>query len=819
MSERVFQTTVQMRQVKNGWRAYIEIPQATGKLQTIALQKGWLSTTLAKRLNDSPLELDGQAVECMMIGSLIHRIWEVGSTWDRTDKPDPPTPVNEPRADRHLSQTEQTMALFENPYNFIPAPPRNTHHPELGDAEPVGHHRWHANRWSGRISVELTTATPMLIPDIGQTQNNGHKTYGLRVDEDGVPDLPPTTIKGSLRVAYEAITNSRMGVLNAHDKRLALRMGARDGIKLVPCRIIVNNFGLLEAQLLPGQSKIGPQGKPKGQGPDCLMYAAWLSRYQAYSKTTQNIRPDKHESSAALNYAGTNQIPRHGDHVFVQVIHQVHKSKRFAYLRVTSIQRAFENQSCPQGWKEGWVFVSGRNVMNKHDERVFLQSSSAINLLLDHITIEGWARLIENYQEIHRTEINARRQRDPSARPEDYLGHDPGETGFSRHVYLSGVDQLTHGTLCFAEIETDIQGVPLRVTQLLPVSISRLLYDRPPVSRLTGTELNPADILADLSPADRIFGWVNSNGHGSHKGQLRIGTVTCLDGANAIEHIGGDHGKPLAILGQPKPAQARFYAARNQQGEPLEQGKSKTEGYQPNSGLRGRKVYPHQQQAEAADYWDASTSRAAMTTTRFGGREIYREWQSHDDARDDQNRSVKAWVKSDTRFTFDIDVINLSAVELGALLWLLSLPDAHYLRIGGGKPLGFGSVRLAITEIALRDGEAIGADYKAFDGPGDSGKHITEMANAGDLINAYRAALSVAVGQPNTAFEDLYLIRAFCNAARGGQLPVHYPRTTEQGRPSGENYKWFVKNENSQNNQYPLPPLWDEDQSRGLPIL
>lgn len=37
------------------------------------------------------------------------------------------------------------------------------------------------------------------------------------------------------------------------------------------------------------------------------------------------------------------------------------------------------------------------------------------------------------------------------------------------------------------------------------------------------------------------------------------------------------------------------------------------------------------------------------------------------------SRSIQAWVKPEVKFKFTIDVVNLSSVELGALLWLLSL--------------------------------------------------------------------------------------------------------------------------------------------------
>ena len=129
-------------------------------------------------------------------------------------------------------------AKFENPYNFVPAFPRDIDHCTLGDAEPSGHHRYHADNWSGRISVELTTVTPLLIPDQSAEDSNGHKSFGIRTDDAGAPYLPPTSLKGALRAAYEAVTNSRMGVWSkSHDLRLAFRLPADSALGLIPVRI------------------------------------------------------------------------------------------------------------------------------------------------------------------------------------------------------------------------------------------------------------------------------------------------------------------------------------------------------------------------------------------------------------------------------------------------------------------------------------------------------------------------------------------------------------------------------------------------------
>src|SRR5207248_3660723 len=88
----------------------------------------------------------------------------------------------------------------------------------------------------------------------------------------------------------------------------------------------------------------------------------------------------------------------------------------------------------------------------------------------------------------------------------------------------------------------------------------------------------------------------------AYRGNLRIGPVSCLT-PDPLLHF-SDEGLPLAILGQPKPQQARFYVARSTNGEAQENGISKEQvGYWPHKGLRGRKVYPHHA-GLPQDHWD-----------------------------------------------------------------------------------------------------------------------------------------------------------------------------------------------------------------------
>lgn len=140
----------------------------------------------------------------------------------RNDARNQPSNRNQPRPQREQSTQSPGSRQFHNPYNFVPAIPRQNITGELGDRTPSGHGNYLSDHWSGRIRVTLTTVTPLLIPDASlaeEWQGSKHKTYPLRL-VNGQPYLPPTSIKGSLRSAYEIVTNSRLSIFRGHDEKL-----------------------------------------------------------------------------------------------------------------------------------------------------------------------------------------------------------------------------------------------------------------------------------------------------------------------------------------------------------------------------------------------------------------------------------------------------------------------------------------------------------------------------------------------------------------------------------------------------------------------
>lgn len=819
-------------------------------------------------------------------------------------------------------EIDELTKEFHNPYNFVPAPDREGLIGELGDREPSGHDCYSPRLFSGKLRVKLTVETPLLIPDPARVKSHpaearpedAHKSFPLRIGTDGKPHLLVTSVKGMLRSAYEAVTNSRLSVFTRHDDRLGFRMESTQGAMMVPARV-EGPIGNEKIVLYLGKSDVYKDGRPfnanldkndKGEPVNGLLCAAWLPTYY-----------DCKISRSAVKFDG-NRLPGHKDEGWVWLEKFQHYSwnrrhdryvKDFQFWQVrvlasdetklgsapdktkpSDVPSQREGNSlrtsigedlirrhgyvCITGQNMGELRNTGANIENKHDERFFFDEPDRSRQEVEpsQILRDKWAQLIKDYRETH--DNGHGKLGDP---PKAKKKGQEIELKWSRHIRDTSAAELKDGavlakevlrdkSLCYARVEKKPSG--FEVKELCPVIISRRVHEFPP-SAVLPPNLHPAQDLKNLSPADRVFGWVNQKGKGAYRGQIRIGTIECkTDEAQAIRYLNADEdledrglGLPLAILGQPKPQQGRFYVAEDKRGtaQPGERN-NEAGGYdQESKGLRGRKFYPHHANLPS-DYWSNPTNVSLETAKSDRGyfKEYRRRRKDGKEQRDNQNRSVQAWVAPGTIFEFDVHVANLSDVELGALLWLLTLNengnndangDPRFFRLGGGKPLGFGSVNVTLEGCDLRDGSGWCEYYreltvKAYDPDYKTGCNlkVLEGDNSGSstidqIVKVYKDNVVNAYG--TASFEQVSFIAAFLRAATGfvkrkpddKELPTHYPRARRH--PRGEDpdshpappheeglaYEWFVENAKEPRRwltRYALPDLVADE---GLPIF
>ena len=317
-------------------------------------------------------------------------------------------------------------------------------------------------------------------------------------------------------------------------------------------------------------------------------------------------------------------------------------------------------------------------------------------------------------------------------------------------------------------------------------------------------QINPASCLAELSPAERVFGWTNPEGKGAYKGQLR---VSRLEPDNPLPPKNKPE-RTLAPLSSPRPEYVRFYGAKDLDGTPFPRW-DKNQGYTKTAGDAGRNDYfTHPDKPEG--YFGADVTPGK--TFEHDGRTYYPEYLV--DEKSDQNMTVRGEVPAGTRFSACVQFHNLSDEELGALLWLLTLEEGAYYSLGSGKPFGFGSIRISMTRIDACCGGVLKARYVSLLDP------KTEPAKETEQIKLDCPEMV----QPSNAVEELKqkfkeslesaypkkskrLLRIFKEHRHGpsDHRPVHYPRTSSE---PGEPFEWF-KDSESPEARWSLGDTWD----------
>ena len=673
-----------------------------------------------------------------------------------------------------------TEYRFLNPYNFVRL---LTHHrPKnhiLGDCPPPPHDRYVG--LSGRITCTVEAVTPLFISDSHAVSEdaNGHKTYRF-FQLDGQPALPASSMRGMVRSVFETVTNSCFVAFDPYP--LSFRLKSRQAPWLVPARV-EKDEKQWRLRLLTGTTPL-----QIGTPPDDLQYAAWCASYWPLrpSKTLQGIGPKgrklnrkqlaireafiRRTQSTVSNPDGIS----HGEECYVLLEPFQHPHPRIRFWNVLEIRRNCSDLPQRQGEQKierGWLCITNQNIEPKHSERFFFRAqNNRVGpewIELPKSVREAYEALIKDYQERHRDAVRKRQKEGQS--PGKPFGDEPA---FSRFVYQNDERQLKGGELVYAMLEGTVDAP--RVKFIVPVAVPRVTYEHSR-GELLSRHLHRCKDYNQLCPACRVFGWVREGAEDigqdvptAYAGRVRFSHGTLTHSAGELPET------TLAILSTPKPTTTPFYLL-DSNGHPDPGVDYDTPGAQ----LRGRKFYRHHGQANPQEY--------------------------RRDEKSDQNRTVRGALKPGTKFTFTVDFENLAPLELGALLYTLELEDGMYHRLGYAKPLGFGSVKITVESVQIINWEERlqsmepKAGWQFLD---DAQKHkqkfLDEMrALYGNEFNEVLADLRALLGEPP-------------------ELPIHYPRPTEQFDPDHPQFEWFVGNK--RRSEPVVLPLAKDDKA-GLPLL
>ena len=761
---------------------------------------------------------------------------------------------------------------WHHAYNGIPAirEPRDGNGPNSAfykDDVPSGHDHLAADRLSGELAVEIAVASPT-IP--GQQTADGRVVVasrsgdpnGARTWEDAT--IPVTTLKGLLSSAYEAVTASRMRVLGPHDHVLTHRRTTQESAVLYPVLLMPAERGAdLRARVMLGKNKTPRNAREWTKPayvctavlPDSLTSATAIFSAEGkwlYSGAHNSKKRDKREEgSDKVAEARLEELRRVTPHLkrvsFSAEAEKFYNSKRFIVTDICGESfcgtRDDPIETLP---RTNGVVVrltppdAGPLIDTKYNEFIFFDvNPRPTYLTVSEKVLSGLVEVVHSYIENIRALKRREDRRKAAGLPRIDLDSDT-RTSDAPNTWL--VDTIINGDKApglgadrdairarLIELAGSDPGLPLfasiddgKITGLTPSQVGRRTAPGSvsPAELAEAAEVAPARTRGQASAADRMWGFVaDEKEEDADRAAAVRGRITIRPVIPAAPPTGqqgwlrlpkGDaKGWILPTLASPKPSTGAPYL-RTKTGAALDEALTRAQTFQPDQVLI-RKVYPtHRALLPARN--DNLPCATPLSGTKGPG-----------------ETAVGSYLAPGAVFRTTIAFEGLTAEELAVLVWLLtpkrlvprngkrrkaSRSAVGYHRLGFGKPLGLGAVKIRATDVVVRDGAGLANGYQNLTGclgcppPEEYGRTPEQR-------------LDMVRDRLPQDFTQRLSVRAFVRAAYGWDGDVGYP---DAGKRAGGDelspiITWFKNREenrvkhrigprkNSLDSRYDFPPL------------
>ena len=593
--------------------------------------------------------------------------------------------------------------------------------PELRDNEPTPLDHYEPHTWSGSIRFSITAKTPLVygntdnqtgaisIPTTTQTEAEG--------TPHEVPILPATMVKGMLSNAFERVTSSRLRVFGDHSEALTYRMDPAECQQLVPTFAMPTKG---KAILLTGTHPRLPVVKKQhnGRALPVMMAATLRTKQGANTKFAPKmnnqrllamIRPQQGKRYRQVKFDA--KLVDNGTYAYWFIYALYTNSEPSERVPIFDENKLTGEDLQQKLTKQiGYVYLTtdpddllknSSTFTKKMAERVFFTET---RISPETATIPPGTQThpspVERYFQIL----------------DSYSQNWDAETGNTPNIFIRQskilLSNKTNSFLAYAVLSESQEGDKI-VDALVPISVGRNAYAMSPLALAQRSHVAPAKQLFELSPADRVFGYVaysdrsapggngKSEPSSSLKGRISITDVTYAEGGGGV----GKATSPLRLrpLLGPRPSSARRFLTRadgsNVNSDKQKVRRSQYFSHDPAQSL-GASTYPVDRNA-----WDNVDKKTGFPKKALKT------------ASDSLNvtSEVKKYVKAGTKFDATMRFEALTEFELAWLLWILDsanlVPCAEqqmrvsgspsdkvgYLRLGMGKPLGLGVVQVDLS--------------------------------------------------------------------------------------------------------------------------
>lgn len=312
---------------------------------------------------------------------------------------------------------------------------------------------------------------------------------------------------------------------------------------------------------------------------------------------------------------------------------------------------------------------------------------------------------------------------------------------------------------------------------LSPSQLGRYVFDNR-LDDLLGTHASCAKQEgACLCKACTLFGMILGGDRRSYASKLRFSDAQITD----FTSMGNVTLKELA---GPKPTAVEFYTYRpdgalywtydykitsykrvnlgtERNGRPQSQVVPQKEKYK--IVIRGRKFYLHNSRLKPTDYQTIEKTK--------------------------RNNTVEL-CKPESRFTFDIYFEKITEEQLRELLWTITIGEntedsIRMHKLGHGKPLGLGSVKLVVDGIEIRSFDVDTMRY-----------HIEHLDDREQIAGRISAVPFDTTTKPFEEFMHLTRFDGFAEAMETKKAGIRYP-IADDGRGSKNSkasHQWFIAN-------------------------
>jgi CRISPR-associated protein (TIGR03986 family) len=644
---------------------------------------------------------------------------------------------------------------FHNPYHFVPVKSEikdgikknsETKKFEFGSHPHVTHDRYAKDTYSGRVICRLTAETAFVVGDKHDSdENKVNPTFVNQYKLDGFPAIPATTIRGLISSIVETASNSALRVLENETYSYRKKAEVNDVLKEIGLvyKLKDGTFALLS---LCNFLNWNPHYCVKVKSEFVKTLSTFGFNNNQFYYYNEDLQED--DSQRIISEENYNQLPA------------IQQNK---YER--GIIRRLENEERKKGFSESkrvnelFIFCSSKS------ENFRTYTPSQLIPILPK-TIDNFHTLADL-----RTKENLTLPFHPIATKRN--SGDDGEkirikTGDLIYFQTIKIDNKEYvSEISFSAIWRDLVGQTDSATKIKTADTTFDFF------REVHNELLPFNKTREqITLAEQMFGFVENNGdekndvgESSLAGRIYPsaakfeGIKNPNDSVQKVENEDDCYEKNpttpdsltlLKILASPKPPSPAMYFKDGY----IAKNRLNADEHEP----QGRKFYLHNNSNEGRP-WETKLTGDKLEKVK------------------NQMMMVKP-VRKDSVFSFYIDFENLAKIELGALLYALRPNDVFRHKIGLGKPIGLGTIKIDVLELLKIDREKRYSSLGLFESRFENiNTEIELLRDNFRNLNSDICDILETIGNPKNI-----------------QTNVHYPKVAGK-TDEEENFKWFVAND------------------------